>query len=68
MLDEHVLARIESIQQELEFLKKAVTVKPVSRRRKTALRGLWQGIQISEEDIAVAKRAIFKFAYLDDSQ
>jgi hypothetical protein len=67
MLDEYVLARIESIQQELEFLKKAVTIKPMSRRRKTALRGLWQGIEINEEDITEAKRAIFKFAYSVDS-
>jgi hypothetical protein len=67
MLDEYVLARIESIQQELEFLKKTVAVMPVATRHKTRLKGLWQDLEISEDDVKEAKHAIFRFVYPVDS-
>jgi hypothetical protein len=62
------VARIEAIQQELETLKRTFIANPANARRKTELKGLWRGVEISEEDIAEAKQAVFKAAYQFESQ
>ena len=63
MVNDYVVARIEAIQQELETLKRTLIASPTDARRKTELKGLWRGMEISEKDIAEAKQAVFKAAY-----
>jgi len=57
----YVVAQIEAIQQELEQLRKTLTHQAAGR--KTKLRGLWKGIEVTEEDIAEAKKSVFRVAY-----
>jgi len=51
------LLRIQSLQEELENLKKLVDQNP---RKKTHIKGLWKGFDINENDFESAKKAIFK--------
>jgi hypothetical protein len=62
MSSEYVLARIQAIEQELADLRK-VLVSEIESPRKTKLKGLWKGINVTDEDIEEAKQAIFKDAY-----
>ena len=57
----YVVARIDATQQELEQLRKTLTHQAVGR--KTKLKGLWKGIEVTEEDIAKAKKSVFRDAY-----
>jgi predicted nuclease with TOPRIM domain len=59
----YVSARIEAIQQELEQLKRALSRLIEGKKRKTKLKGLWKGVEVTEEEIEEAKRAVFKDAY-----
>lgn len=59
MMSDYIVARIQAIQQDLEELRKCIK----NPRRKIKLKGLWKGINISEEDIEEAKRAVFRDAY-----
>ena len=59
----YVSARIEAIQQELEQLKRALALLAGGKKRKTKLKGLWKGVEVTEEEIEEAKRAVFKDAY-----
>lgn len=59
-MSEYVLARIQAIQQELEELKKVVAQPAQETKRRTQLSGLWAGVQITEEDLADAKQALFR--------
>jgi hypothetical protein len=59
----YILARIEAIQQELEQLKRVLACLAEGKRRKTKLKGLWKGVEVTEEEIEGAKRAVFKDAY-----
>lgn len=58
----YIIVRIESIQRELEDLKRLVKAtqetKPAPR-----LKGIWKGMEVFEEDIEEAKRSVFKGAY-----
>lgn len=63
MISEYVLARIEALQQELESLRKVVAYSVERPGRKTKLKGLWRGIEVTEEDLEEAKRAVFRDAY-----
>ena len=62
MTSEYVLARIQAIEHELADLKK-VLVSEIESPKKTKIKGLWKGINITDEDIEEAKRAVFKDAY-----
>jgi len=62
MASEYVLARIQAIEQELADLKKVI-VSEIESPKKTKLKGLWKGINVTDEDIDEAKHAIFKDAY-----
>jgi len=62
-MSEYVLARIQVIQQELEELRKAVAHQMADSGCATRLKGLWKGIQITEEDLEEAQWAVFKNAY-----
>ena len=59
MTNGYILARIKAIQQDLDQLKNHIE----NPRRKVKLKGLWRGVNVSEEDIAEAKQAIFRDAY-----
>jgi len=59
----YVLARIDAIQQELEQLKRTLSCLVEGKKRKTKLKGLWKGVEVTEEEIEEAKRAVFKDAY-----
>jgi hypothetical protein len=59
----YVVTRIEAIQQELEQLRKTLAHQAATRKQKTKLKGLWKGVEVTEEDIAKAKRAVFRNAY-----
>jgi len=61
MTTEYVLARIQAIEQELADIKK-VLASEIENPQKTKLKGLWKGINVTDEDIEEAKHAIFKDA------
>ncbi len=61
-MSEYVLARIQAIQKELEELRKTVAHQLQGSRQKTQLKGLWKGIEVTEEDIKSAQRGIFRDA------
>jgi hypothetical protein len=62
-MSEYVLARIQAIQQELEALRKTVAHQLQGSRKKTQLKGLWKGIEVTEEDLKAAQQAVFRDAY-----
>lgn len=62
MTTEYVIARIQAIEQELADLKKALSSE-IENPKKIKLKGLWKGIDISDDDIEEAKHAVFKDAY-----
>jgi hypothetical protein len=62
MTTEYVIARIRAIEQELADLKK-VLISEIEIPKKTKLKGLWKGINVTDEDIEEAKHAIFRDAY-----
>ena len=59
----YLVSRIEAIQQELEQMKRALSIQSGAKKRKIRLRGLWKGIKIDEGDIEEAKQAVFRNAY-----
>jgi hypothetical protein len=56
-MSQYLLLRIQSLQEELENLKKLVDQNP---RKKTHIKGLWKGFDINENDFETAEKAIFK--------
>jgi hypothetical protein len=52
-----VLRSLDNIQREIEDLRNLLGEKPVVRR---SLRGLWRGVEISDDDIDEAKRSWMK--------
>lgn len=64
MIDQYVLARLDALQQELESLRSTVAAHGSERpKRATKLKGLWRGVQVTDEDLEEAKRAVFRDAY-----
>ncbi len=61
----YIITRIEAIEAELRRLKQLISG---ARTNKTTLRGIWQGADISDEQIEDAKRSLFKGVELDDSE
>jgi len=57
----YLINRIEALEKELALLKSFV--KKREQKRIIKLEGLWKGIEITEEDIEEAKKALFKEAY-----
>ena len=57
----YLINRIEVLEKELALLKSFV--KKREQKRIIKLEGLWKGIEITEEDIEEAKKALFKEAY-----
>ncbi len=58
-MSQYLLLRIQSLQEELENLKKLVDQNP---RKKTHIKGLWKGFDINQNDFVSAKNAVFKNA------
>jgi hypothetical protein len=62
-MSQYVLLRIQSLQEELESLKKIVSNQLLhSPRKKTSIKGLWKDFEIYDEDFTDARIAIFKDA------
>jgi hypothetical protein len=62
-MSEYILIRISAIQKELEDLKQAIARELQGTRRPTKLEGLWDGIEITDEDLEAAEKAVFRDAY-----
>ena len=61
----YIIARIEAIEAELRRLRQFMSH---DLTNKTTLRGIWQGVDISDDQIEDAKRSLFKGVELDDSE
>jgi hypothetical protein len=57
----YLINRIEVLEKEIALLKSFV--KKIEQKRTIKLEGLWKGVEITEEDIDEAKKALFKQAY-----
>jgi hypothetical protein len=62
-MGEYLINRIHAIQQELEELKGALVRQMEGSKRRTQLRGLWEGVLVSDDDLRDAQQAIFRDAY-----
>jgi hypothetical protein len=61
-MSQYVLLRIQAIQEELEALKKTVIHQLEGSQNQTQIRGLWKDIIVSDEDLELAKNAVFRDA------
>ena len=62
-MSQYVLLRIQSLQEELESLKKIVSHQLLQSQRKTTyIKGLWKDFEINDDDFADARSAVFKDA------
>jgi hypothetical protein len=62
-MSQYVLLRIQSLQEELEGLKKIVSHQMLQNPPKaTYIKGLWKDFEIHDDDFADARRAIFRDA------
>ena len=62
-MSQYVLLRIQSLQEELESLKKIVSHHLLQiPHKKTYIKGLWKDYQINDDDFADAKMTVFKDA------
>lgn len=60
-MSQYVLLRIQSLQEELESLKKIVSHQLLQGQRKTTyIKGLWKDVEINDDDFADARSAVFK--------
>lgn len=57
-IDTYVLRRIEMLQKELDLLKSLVLNRP--KGEVVSLRGIWEGMDFSDEDIEEAKDSLFR--------
>ena len=60
--EDYIVQRIEMIQEELEQLRKLLVEEEPSG---VSLRGIWKGVDITNEEIEEAKRSLFKGIRLD---
>ncbi len=59
-MSQYVLLRIQSLQEELESLKKIVSHQLLQNPRKpTYIKGLWKDLEITDDDFTDAKKAVF---------
>ncbi|MDJ0601456.1 MAG: hypothetical protein QNJ37_21755 [Crocosphaera sp.] len=61
-MSQYILVRIQAIQEELETLKKLINNQEKKSRNKTRIRGLWNDIIVSDQDLEEAKKGVFKNA------
>jgi hypothetical protein len=70
-MSNYILTRIEALQQELERLKEKVMIQeqrdrldyPQDDRPKIQLRGIWAGVEISDELLEEAKNSLVSKDY-----
>ena len=68
-MSQYVLLRIQSLQEELESLKKIVSHQLLQGQRKTTyIKGLWKDFEINDDDFADARSAVFKNVASQNSQ
>jgi len=65
-MNEYILARLQTIQRELEELRTLLAHEIHGPPSRVKLRGLWKGVEITEDEVREAERAVFKDAYDDD--
>jgi hypothetical protein len=53
-----LLTRVELLEREIEEIKRRLLAS--AKPEPVSLRGIWKGINISDEDIEAAKRSIFR--------
>lgn len=58
MTDVFIVKRIEMLQEELELLKR--TVLKTGNRKSVKIRGIWQGVDFSDEEIEEVKLSWLK--------
>ncbi len=58
---QYIVVRMKAIEQELEDMRKLLE-QPISKKM-VKIEGLWKGVDITEEELAQAKRSLFKEAY-----
>lgn len=61
-MSQYVLHRLQAIQDELDQLKRLVTHELNASHEATHIKGLWKDVNITEEDLANAKNAVFRTA------
>jgi hypothetical protein len=62
-MSQYLLLRIQSLQEELESLKKILSHQLLHTPNKTTyIKGLWKDFEINDEDFADARRSLFKDA------
>ena len=66
MINEYLLTRMRMIQKELEELQRVAERQLQKPKRKVRLKGIWNGVHVSEDELQEAKQAIFKDAYTFD--
>jgi hypothetical protein len=67
-MSNYILTRIEAIQQELEMLKGKVMIKEQRENcPKTQLRGIWKGVEISDEQLEEARQSLVSKDYRGQS-
>jgi len=57
-----IYPELKKIESEIQVLKILVLQSMQIPKQKTSLKGLMKGVNVSEEDIEEAKKAIFKFS------
>ena len=62
--EDYLIRRIEMIEKDLDHLKTFVSV---GKRKAESLRGVWAGLNTSDQDIEEAKRSLFKGLEIDGS-
>jgi hypothetical protein len=60
VMSHYVLQRIQAIQDELETLKKIVESESQNTSKVVNLKGLWKGIDITDQDLMEAKNSVFR--------
>jgi|GEM_PF-2513835 len=60
-MESYVAKRLEVIERELADLRRLIQGEKAQRgKRKGTLRGIWQGVEFTDEEIEGTKRALFK--------
>ena len=68
-MSQYVLLRIQSLQEELESLKKIVSHQLLQGQCKTTyIKGLWKDFEINDDDFADARSVVFKDVASQSSQ
>ncbi|MBO1352208.1 MAG: hypothetical protein EBE86_034810 [Hormoscilla sp. GUM202] len=63
-MEKYILLRIKSIQRELDELRKILERKVEGKPpRQTKIKGLWAGLEVTDEELEEAKREVFRDAY-----